>query len=442
MSRIPNLARAILALVVFIVLGVLVIVVFGSQVGGPLATPIAKVTPTPTGPTVPTPPPYPPPGSPTPPGPPATPTSAPTPIPLCTFAAIPASAEPGPALDQYVFSEPRLVLTHTAAIEIAGWLPDGERLLITRNFPDTNRQTVETFNTRTGEMRRYAERHSSSSKPAWLAAQQAVAFMDATLAEGRAWWSLRLSYGETQPIETLHTRLASLYLAVDPTGQRVSVLVRDRGERPVIIDMAKKTTRSLPDVPLSMEESYRMVWSPRGKWLACYSIEGFYLIEVTTGQVCAVDLGTYQYGGKRWAMDAQWSPDERYLIMLTTTGRLPVHFTDLTILDTATGELRSVRPETDVTSGQPYVADMAWSPDSQAIVIRSAVERKDGVRYEGLYLVEVVTGQIRRMLPLMMFIGGDAGLSLAWSPNENQLAVNWPTRTEGRLYLITVTTRQ
>jgi len=54
MSRIPNLARAILALVVFIVLGVLVIVVFGSQVGGPLATPIAKVTPTPTVPTVPT----------------------------------------------------------------------------------------------------------------------------------------------------------------------------------------------------------------------------------------------------------------------------------------------------------------------------------------------------------------------------------------------------
>jgi len=341
------------------------------------------------------------------------------------------------------------VLTHTAAIEIAGWLPDGESLLIARGIAGTPRQTIETFNVRTGEMRRYAERHSSSSKPVWLAAQQAVAFVDATVTEGRAWWSLRLSHGEKQPVATLHTRLAFPDLAADPTGQQVSVLASDQGTRPVIVDVARQTSRTLdaqlPEAASTFEQAYHLAWSPRGKWLVCYSQVGFYLIEVATGQVCEADLGGQQYApGKRWALDAQWSPDERYLAMLTTTGRLlPAKFSDLTILDTSTGELRSVRPEADSTPGLHYVTDMAWSPDSQTIAIRSAVAEKEGILHEGLYLVEAKTGQTRRMLSQTMFIGGGyAGLSLAWSSDGSQLAVNWPTQTEGRLYLIAVTIQQ
>lgn len=454
MSRIPNLARAVLALVALIVLGVLVIVVFGSQAGGPPVTPIAKatptsvvqVTPTPVAQIIITPLPYPPPGNPTPPGPPATPTSVPASIPPCAFAAAPVPTPAGPSLDAYIFSDPRLVLTHTAAIEIAGWLPDGERLLITRNFPDTNRQVIETFNIRTGERQRYAERLNFSSRPAWLADRQAVAFVDITREEGGA---LRLSRGEKYPIETLQTHLAFPYLAADSTGRQVSVLLSARGIRPVITDVAGGTTRALstqlPEAATTYEQAYHMMWSPQGKWLACYSAVGFYLIEVATGQGCEADLGGQQYApGKRWALDAQWSPDERYLAMLTTTGRmLPAKFSDLTILDTSTGALRSIRPGADRATGPYYVTDMAWSPDSQTIAIRSAVEKKEGGLYEGLYLVEVKTGQLRRMLPQTVLIGGGyAGLSLAWSPDGSQLAVNWPTQTEGRLYLIAVTTRQ
>ncbi len=454
MSRIPNLVKASLALLAFVTLGMLAVLVFGSQAGGPPATPIAKVTSTPVVQATPTsvaqttstPLPYPPPGSPTPPGSPATPTRVPTPIPPCAFAAAPAPTTAGPSLDAYVFSEPRLVLTHTAAIEIAGWLPDGERLLITRNFPDTNRQVIETFNVRTGERQRYAERLNFSSRPAWLADRQAVAFVDVTREEGGA---LRLSRGEKYPIDTLHTHLAFPYLAADPTGRQVSVLSSDRGIRPVITDVAGRTTRALstqlPEAATTYEQAYHMVWSPQGKWLACYSAVGFYLIEVATGQVCEADLGGQQYApGKRWALDAQWSPDERYLAVLTTTGRmLPAKFSDLTILDTSTGEPRSIRPEADSATGLHYVTDMAWAPDSQTIAIRSVVEEKEGILYEGLYLVEAKTGQLRRMLPQMALIGGGyAGLSLAWSPNGSQIAVSWPTQTEGQLYLITVTTRQ
>jgi len=57
-----------------------------------------------------------------------------------------------------------VVLTHTSAVGIAGWLPDGERLLITRDIPGTNRQSIETFNTRTGEIQIYAQREGANGK--------------------------------------------------------------------------------------------------------------------------------------------------------------------------------------------------------------------------------------------------------------------------------------
>jgi len=447
MSRIPNLLKVILALSAFVALGTLVVLVLGSQARPPAPpstpgarTPVAQVTSTP--------PPYPPPGSPTPPGPPATPTSAPTPIPRCTFAATPASAGPGPSLDAYVFSEPRLVLTHTAAIEIAGWLPDGESLLIARGIAGTPRQTIETFNVRTGEMRRYAERHSSSSKPVWLAAQQAVAFVDATVTEGRAWWSLRLSHGEKQPVATLHTRLAFPDLAADPTGQQVSVLASDQGTRPVIVDVARQTSRTLdaqlPEAASTFEQAYHLAWSPRGKWLVCYSQVGFYLIEVATGQVCEADLGGQQYApGKRWALDAQWSPDERYLAMLTTTRKLlPADFIDLTLIDTYTGEQRYFR------LGLGSIYDIAWAPNSHHLLAVARVGTNEkGINLHGLYILDAATGKTRQLLTDQQFIG-TGSWGVAWSPTGQTLALvrltlmpTEPTIAESQLCIVSVEVR-
>jgi len=445
MSRIPNLMKASLALLAFVTLGMLAVLVFGSQ-AGPWTTPGTPGARTPVAQVTPTPPPYPPPGSPTPPGPPATPTSVPVPIPPCAFAAAPAPAGSGPALDAYVFSEPRVVLTHTSAIGIAGWLPDGERLLITRETPGKPRQIIETFNIRTGETRRYAERHSLSSRPIWLADQQAVAFVDATIAEGRAWWSLCLSRGEKQPVEILHTHLAFPYLAADPTGRQVSVLSSDRGIRPIITDVAGKTMRALsiqlPEAATTYEQAYHMVWSPRGKWLACYSAVGFYLIEVATGQVCEVDLGGQQYApGKRWALDAQWSPDERYLAVLTTAGRSAVKFSDLTVLDTNTGELRLVYPEENINSGLHYITEMSWAPNSRIMAIWSVVERREGTDWAGLFLVDVTTGKSRRVLPELLFGGADWGQNLAWSPHGQILIVACPGNVEPSLCVFTITER-
>ncbi|MCS7221394.1 MAG: hypothetical protein RML36_08785 [Anaerolineae bacterium] len=57
------------------------------------------------------------------------------------------------------------MLTHLAAIGIAGWLSDDQQLLITRDVPGTNRQSIDVFDIKTGELITYAEREGNSGKP-------------------------------------------------------------------------------------------------------------------------------------------------------------------------------------------------------------------------------------------------------------------------------------
>lgn len=437
--------------------------VFQSPIETPTLPPYPPpVTPMPPGPpATPTPPPYPPPATPTPPGPSATPTIAPTPVPRCTFAAPPVPAVPGPLLDAHTFSEPQVVLTHTSAIGIAGWLSDGQRLLITRDIPGTNRQAIETFNIRTGELSVYAERNGSNGKPIWLPALNAVAYSTLVDQHHELW----VSRGDPQRVERAVPDVLGLSLATEPDGKHLLYFSRLTGERPQQLNVE---TRAVQEMPLDLAQLrypkypepvqsmlgpsvFKIVWRPDGSQVVFYTIPWTFLFDVTTNQVCEIDLGQTRVEHMPiWALEAKWSPNGRHLALITT-GTFPgqasgtgasILYTELTILAMETGSLRALQPAPDINGGQHYVTDMAWAPDSQIIAIRAAVEEKEGVLYEGLYLVEVLTGQNKHMLPQTMFTGGDAGWSLAWSPDGHRLAVNCPTRNEGRLCLIAVTTRQ
>lgn len=391
----------------------------------------------------PTQPPYPPPATPAPSGPTATPTTAPMQVPLCAFAGQPATAEPGPTLDTFQFSEPRVVLTHTSAIGIAGWLPDDQRLLITKDIPGTNRQAVETVNTQTGEEFVYAERLSLTAPPVWLSSPGSVVFIDHTVEEGDV---LRLSDKSGGPIETLRTNLASPYLAADSAGKKVAILLRDQAARPAVMDLLEKSVQLFDvELPLSsirtFESTYHATWNPKGNQIAFYNDSGLYLFDAASGRACQVALGLAGLGerGPRWAYLAKWSPNGRYLAMITTSGRFPLEFSDLTILDTVTGDLRTVQPKQYLSSGKYYVLDIDWAPDSAIIAARVAATMKEGVVYDGLYLMNTSGIRQERQLPELTFTGASAGLSISWSSNGKYLVLNCPTRDEGRLCQITVT---
>jgi Tol biopolymer transport system component len=372
---------------------------------------------------------------------PETPTVVPMPVPPCLFAGQPVPAEPAPPLEAYRFSEPRVVLTHPSAIGIAGWLPDGQRLLITRLTPDQSGEYIETFNVKTGELQRYGEWQGfsivSNPKPVWLASAQAVAFVDVSHNKQNV---LLISRGEGLPLEEVVTGLATPYLAVSSDGRRVVFFTAQ--DRPEAFDVAQAQRQTFPfTLPLTPwqelsalgqqfgPELYRAAWHPNGDQIAFYNDTGFYLADLPSGQICELDLGFEKSEaryGKRWAFDVQWSPNGRYLAMLTTVGDSPVGFSDLTILDTLTGKLRSMHPERYIEPGRYYVTDLSWAPNSHDMAILVTVKVDEmGASFDELYLTDITSGEFRPLVSSWDF-GGPWGGSLSWSYDGLKLAALCP----------------
>jgi len=344
------------------------------------------------------------------------------------------------------------VLTHTSAIGIAGWLPDGQRLLITRLIPGQSREYIEVFNTRTGELQRYGERHSLPGKPVWLAAHQSVAFADVAPDKQLV---LRISRGEGMHTEKVATGLVAPYLAVSPDGQRVVFFTQAAQTRPEALDVAQAqrhllsfalpwpSWRDLPALGQQVgPEPYRAAWHPAGNQIAFYNDTGFYLADLATGQICEVDLGPH-VDGKRWTFNVQWSPNGRYLAALTTVGDRPVHFSDLTLIDTNTGERRYL------DLGLQYLYAIAWAPNGHDLLVVAEKGANDsGLVLHGWYVVNAATGDARQMLADHQFVGTGAW-GVAWSPTGQAIALACPVvtpkehlMTEGRLCIVSVEVRQ
>jgi hypothetical protein len=367
-------------------------------------------------------------------------TNAPLAIPRCIFGPTPAPVEAaGPSLDAYVFSKPKVALTSAPQLGIVGWLPDNERLLITQGIPNTNRQAIETFDVQTGEMHIYAEREAIGQKPLWAQTFNGVAYAKITDRRGELW----LSQDAPGSAQRYASGLSSMSLAADPNGQRLLYLAE--GKRLQELSLTTKVAQSTSIAPSRWEHSvslqqappamYQMDWRPETSQIALYNDTYFFLVDIKDGQGCEIDLGSGD-ALRHWAVMARWSPDGRYLAMLTTSGTPPVRFVDLSILDMVTGDLRSMHPEAYINPGQYYVTEVAWAPDSRVVAILAAIEEKEGVQSNGLFLMDAISGRSRRMLPQMVFPGGDAGWNLDWSPNGNYVAL---TCLNGPLCLIEAT---
>jgi Tol biopolymer transport system component len=306
----------------------------------------------------------------------------------------------------------------------------------------------------TGELQPYGERHSFDAKPVWLAAKQTVAFTD--LAQRDI--VLRINREGGVPVSEAATGLMAPYLAVSPGGQKVLFFTQAMQMRPEVFDVVQAQRLSLSfTLPWSSwqdlralgqqfgPEPYRANWHPLGNQVAFYNDTGFYLVDLPSGQICEVDLG-FEEGetryGKRWTFDVQWSPNGRYLAALTTVGDPPVHFVDLTLIDTNTGERRRL------DLGLQYLYTIAWAPNSyDLLIVAEKSSNESGLVLHGLYVVNVITGDERQMLADYQFVSTGAW-GVAWSPTGQEIALACPVVApeeqlmEGRLCIITVEVRR
>ncbi len=379
------------------------------------------------------------------------PTSTPMPtqllLPACQFSGTAPAEEPAPPLEAYVFSEPQVVLTHTSAIAIADWLPDGQRLLITRRIPNSLDETIDVFNRQTEELQQYAERHSTyDAKPVWLESEQAVAFADSANKE----WALRISRGKGTLMKEPAIGLDSLYLATSPDKQQLIFLPKTPGKQPKVLQGAQAKRQALAvtlpvdsdqELPLGIG-TYHIAWQPDGNHIAFFNNVGFFLTDTSSRAMCEIDLGTS--GEKRWALDAKWSSDGHYLALLTTVGKPIVPFIDLTLIDMNTGQLRRLN------LGHQDLHAIAWAPNHHDLLVIAAPPRHEPelAHLNTVYLVDATTGNSRQILTeyqSAFVFQGDA--SIVWSPNGQEIALVCPyfvspTVVQGRLCLVPVEVKQ
>ncbi len=257
----------------------------------------------------------------------ATPTSKALPAPTVTPAPVfPTSTPPGISPSSYIFGEPQVVLTHTTGIRLAGWLPDSRRLLISRDIPKGGGEVIETFDIQTKDIQQYGKRIPSDARPVWLVDAGRPAWGELT-SDRR--WVLRIGNPDSSNGEIVASDLDWFYLAASSRGQQVLYFVQSAREQPQVFDYLEKQSRPAPFVipapaqsrPLSAQlKSYRAIWQPDDTRVAIYNGAAFYVADLSTGRVQAIDLGQRVEYGNYWVLYAVWSPNGRYLALIVAAG--------------------------------------------------------------------------------------------------------------------------
>ncbi len=319
-------------------------------------------------------------------------------------------------LEQISFGSPRVVLTDTLGFRIVGWI-SGDDVLIQRDIkPGGHGEAIEIFNVKTGEVGRLVEGRIWG-KPIWSPWAKAVAY---------------LLYNEEEEVMELVWQPVGGEAEVIGSGAYQPVVLAPEGKGVMAYSpeegklVGKVVTPSEERVELAFSSfappapgcgwKYDTAVSPGGEWQAVYNCEHFLLVDVGRGVIQEVDLGE-RLGQKRWALDAQWSPDGEKLVIIATIDRLPNSIRFLLLLDPKTERVR------EISVSRPFVIYHAdWAPSGRFLLLSGAIDYKEGFAVVEHRLLDVFTGQERK---LNLFPSDPlTGASFAWSPDGRKLMVN------------------
>jgi len=382
----------------------------------------------------------------------ATSTSA---LPQCTFPLTQITVEAS-TLDEYVFSEPEVVLTAPQGniYNIVEWLPDNQQVLITEELRNSSDglEPIQLYNPETSELKVYAIRPITYADPAWQPTLNAVIYpvmnyfdVDRKAGTYKFTRQLWVSYGDPNTAQILADNLPQLHFALKPTVSEMvflsdkELIKRDKGLKelsPVLVDTAHwdyaKERRS--DQPVS----YKMIWQPGTSLIFLYSDGAMggggytFILNADTGRICELNFGG-------WASRARWSSDGHYLAI----GRAAEsHPADLTVLDTMTGRLTTLGGAPEGIEGQLFIYDFVWAPDNDHLLaignIISPQNSQGENDTQGLYLVAISSGQSVHVVPEHKSFVFSQDNNFAWSSDGSKLAIHCPTQTVDQICIISV----
>jgi|CXWL01.1.fsa_nt_gi hypothetical protein len=376
--------------------------------------------------------------------------------PACTFPLAEIKAKESKP-EEYVFSEPQVVLTAPEGnpLNVAQWLPDNQQVLITEGlhnqYVDNNntapQQSISLYNLETGKSKLYAIRTETDETEMWQpelngVVYSALNFTSLDKAKGVRIFTRQLwvSYGDPDATQLLADNLQFPFV-VKPNENEILYL-SDKKMSKLDKSLKKLSLASFDpdqwDYAKSRRNdravSYQMAWQPGTPLVFLYSggggsLQGGYTFVVNTsnGHICELDLG----GPVDWA--ARWSSDGRYLAFARAKSYTGFSDTiDLAVLDSVTGDLRTIDVVSPDVKGQHYVTDLTWTPDNLHLLvfvnILSAYDSFETMHHK-LYFVDFVTGQNDPLFPEFksFFAEGIRGMNnFVWSPDGSKLLARCP----------------
>jgi hypothetical protein len=178
-----------------------------------------------------------------------------------------------------------------------------------------------------------------------------------------------------------------------------------------------------------------MAWQPGTSLVFLYSWAGItssdggytFILDTATGHICELNFGG-------WADSAHWSSDGRYLAIARAKSYTGLSDTiDLVVLDSVTGNLRTVGAVLPDVKGKHNVIDFTWTPDNlHLLILQDVPSTYDPYRGETfhheLYLVDLTSDQSIHLFPeFKSFAANIPPLnSFMWSPDNSKLLVRCP----------------
>lgn len=381
--------------------------------------------------------------------------------PACTFPLVQITMEESKP-EEYTFSEPQVVLNDS--YNLVEWLPDNQQLLMTELSDETEMgkpqiETIELYNSATGEIKVYATRTYTDGLPAWQPELNAVVYpamnfmgYDKNTHHPIFTRQLWVSYGDPDMVQMLADNMSQFPIAIKPDGSEMFYLTDKKISK---LDKSLKKLSSVLFDPAQWNYGkgrknqdpifYEMAWQPNTPLVFLYSngsglqMGGYtFIIDASTGKVCELDFGG-------WATKALWSSNGRYLAIIrakeytVSSGNV----FDMAVLDTVTGELHTMEVLPPTVEFKRYVDNFVWAPDNRHLLAvgtaSSQNNQNNGDSYGlfELYLVDFMSGQSVSILP---DYSGFFTPNLAWSSDGTKLVINCPTIKAGRLCLISVRT--
>jgi hypothetical protein len=382
--------------------------------------------------------------------------------PACTFPLAEITV-PESTPEEYIFSEPQVVLTAAEGnpLNVAQWLPDNQQVLVTeglRNqYVDNNstapQQSISLYNLETGESKLYAVRTETYETEMWLpelngVVYSALNFTSLDKAKGVRIFTRQLwvSYGDPDATQLLDDNLQFPFV-VKP-GENEILYLSDKKMSKLDKSLKKLALASVDPAQWDYAKSrrddrpvdYQMAWQPGTPLVFLYSggggsLQGGYAFVVNTsnGHICELDLGGP-------VARARWSSDGRYLAFARATSYTGFSDTiDLAVLDSITGDQRTIDVVSPDVKGQHFVTDLTWTPDNLHLLVFVDIPlpRGSGVEttHHELYFVDFTTGKSAPLFPEFKSFFGEGipgSNNFVWSPDGLKLLMRCPSVAAGR----------